>query len=136
LRLHDLGVDYSYLASNVRCIVSQRLVRKLCPYCKDKKKVARLDINEFAANYLTDDQQEVFIPTGCKTCAGGYWGRTVIAETLYIDDEIQALIEQRKINEINLRLKEQKEYLTIQKDARRLVSESVLSLEEAVRILG
>ena len=136
LRLHDLEVDYSYLASNVRCIVSQRLVRKLCPYCKDKKRVVRQDINEFAANYLTDDEQEVFIPTGCKKCAGGYWGRTVVAETLYIDDEIQALIEQRKINEISLRLKEQKDYLTIQKDARRLISESILSLEEAVRILG
>ena len=59
-----------------------------------------------------------------------------VAETLYIDDEIQALIEQRKINEISLRLKEQKDYLTIQKDARRLVSESILSLEEGVRILG
>ena len=71
-----------------------------------------------------------------RNVLAGIGARTVVAETLYIDDEIQSLIEQRKINEISLRLKEQKDYLTIQKDARRLVSESVFSLEEAVRILG
>jgi type II secretory ATPase GspE/PulE/Tfp pilus assembly ATPase PilB-like protein len=59
-----------------------------------------------------------------------------VAETLCIDKEIQSLIEHGKINEISLRLKERKNYLTIQKDASRLVSESVLSLDEAVRILG
>jgi type II secretory ATPase GspE/PulE/Tfp pilus assembly ATPase PilB-like protein len=136
LRLHDLGVDYSYIASSVRCIVSQRLVRKLCPFCKEKKRVTRKNIDVFAAKYLIDEEQEIYVPRGCKKCSGGYWGRTVVAETLCIDDEIQFLIEQQKINEISLRLKEQKDYLTIQKDASRLISESVLSLEEAVRILG
>jgi len=136
LRLHDLGVDYSYIASSMRCIVSQRLVRKLCPFCKERKAVLRKNIDEFAAKYLLNDEQEIALPRGCLKCSDGYWGRTVVAETLFIDEEIQLLIEQGKINEISLRLKERKDYLTIQKDASRLVSESVLSLEEAVRILG
>ena len=136
LRLHDLGIEYSYLASSLHCVVSQRLVRKLCTFCREKRVVVRKNVDEFAANYLMDEEQEVSFPRGCSKCSDGYWGRTVVAETLCIDKEIQSLIEHGKINEISLRLKERKNYLTIQKDASRLVSESVLSLDEAVRILG
>ena len=136
LRLRDLSADYSNIANNVRCIVSQRLVRKLCS-CKDKKRVNRSELNEFTADYLTTDEQDIYVPVGCKKCCGvGYLGRTVIAETLYIDDEFQALIGQGKVNEIGFRLKERESYLTIKSDARRLIRESVLSLDEAVRILG
>ena len=136
LRLNDLGIDYSYIASSLRCVVAQRLVRKLCPFCRVKKHVVRKEVDEFTANYLNDDEQDVFSPVGCSKCTDGYFGRTVVAETLYIDKEIQTLIEKGMINEISVRLKEKEGYLTMQKDARRLVSESVLSLEEAVRILG
>ncbi len=136
LRLHDLGIDYSYIASSLRCVVAQRLVRKLCPFCRTKKHIIREEVDEFTANYLNDDEQDVFSPVGCSKCTDGYFGRTVVAETLYIDKDIQSLIERGMINEINIRLNQQEDYLTMQKDARRLVSESVLSLEEAVRILG
>ena len=136
LRLHDLGIEYSYIASSMRCIVAQRLVRKLCPFCREKRKVKRCNLDEFTASYLLEDEQEVCFPRGCLKCLDGYFGRTVVAETLYIDKEIQFLIEQGKINEISLRLKAQENYLTMQKDATRLISESVLSLEEALRILG
>ena len=136
LRLHDLGIEYSFIASSLRCIVSQRLVRKLCPFCKEKRMVERKNLDEFSASYLVNDEQEISFPKGCLKCSDGYWGRTVVAETLFIDKDIQALIEQGKINEISLRLREQENYLTIQKDASRLISESILSLDEAVRILG
>ena len=136
LRLRDLSVDYSNIANNVRCIVSQRLVRKLC-VCKDRKRVNRSQLNEFTSNYLTHDEQDVFVPVGCRKCSGvGYLGRTVIGETLFIDDEIQKLVAQGNVHGIGSVLKERGSYLTIKNDARRLVKESVLSLDEAVRILG
>ena len=105
LRLRDLGVDYSNIANNVRCIVSQRLVRKLC-VCKDKKRVNRSQLNEFTANYLLHDEQDVFVPVGCRKCSGvGYLGRTVIAETLFIDDGFQKLSCQGNVHEIGFSFK-------------------------------
>ena len=97
----------------------------------------RSQLNEFTSNYLTHDEQDVFVPVGCRKCSGvGYLGRTVIGETLFIDDEIQKLVAQGNVHGIGSVLKERGSYLTIKNDARRLVKESVLSLDEAVRILG
>lgn len=85
-RLLDMGVDGYLLASSLRCIVGQRLVRKLCTSCRepDDQSTAGPD----------DQHHQHWRAVGCERCFGtGYADRTVISEVLVIDDEIRALIE-------------------------------------------
>lgn len=89
-RLRNIGVDNFLLASSVRAIVAQRLVRRLCNHCKKRSEPPR------ATSLGIKSQRERnsnFGPTGCKTCHGtGFSGRTVIYEILEITEKIRSAI--------------------------------------------
>ena len=92
-RLADIGIKRFLIASAVRAVLAQRLVRKLCPACKapidlsDKELGAlRLD-----ASRMTD--ATIFGPVGCEKCRKkGFRGRMGIFEIFEIDDEVRHLI--------------------------------------------
>lgn len=85
-RLIDIGIPSFLLASSLRGIAAQRLVRKLCPSCR--RKTARLDIASLAAG-----QSEAYESVGCAECKyTGYKGRTVIAEVMKIDSVLSGMI--------------------------------------------
>ena len=80
-RLLDMGIDAFLLASSLRCVIGQRLVRVLCQHCKEP---AAPDHNG----------QPLWRAVGCDRCYGtGYNDRVVIAEVLDVDDEIRSLIQ-------------------------------------------
>ncbi len=89
-RLLDMGVENYLLSSTVRGILAQRLVRIICPSCKqedmsvDREELYRLGIErEFS----------VYKGMGCERCANtGYYGRTGIFELLTVNDEIRKMI--------------------------------------------
>src|SRR5262249_23281681 len=92
-RLLDMGIDAFLLASSLRCVVGQRLVRVLCDHCKQRPSeplsLARGPITD-VATYERRHSRAV----GCERCFGtGYSGRLVIAEVLSVDDEIRELIK-------------------------------------------
>ncbi len=96
-RLLDLGVPSYLIASTLRCVVAQRLVRKLCPHCK----AHHLNATQAAAEIFAEQSVELKIPkslwkaVGCNHCGGtGYHGRIAIFELLVVDDTIRALITQ------------------------------------------
>ena len=137
LRLKDLGIDNATIAGSLRCVISQRLIRKLCPVCKNKKVIKRESLDSFQAKYLLNEEQEVFDAVGCNQCVDGYRGRTVVAEVLYFDSKICYLIEQGMINEIAQYIAASgKKSFRIQDDAARLIKAGVVDLVEAVRVLG
>ncbi|MBF0490608.1 MAG: Flp pilus assembly complex ATPase component TadA [Candidatus Omnitrophica bacterium] len=116
LRLHDLGLPYLHMADHISMIIAQRLIRKLCPVCKQK-------------------QQEVFIAQGCPLCRHGFKGQTVVAEVLLVDDAASELIAHGDVLGLKKRFKEGA-YPGMAEDARRLVNEGITSVEEVQRILG
>ncbi|MCF8504937.1 MAG: type II secretion system ATPase GspE [Caulobacter sp.] len=90
-RLRDMGVEPFLLASTLRLVVAQRLVRKLCPHCRQA----------YAADASTARQvgvasgQTLYRATGCPACnATGYQGRIGIYEALRIDDRMRRLISE------------------------------------------
>lgn len=94
-RLLDMGVDDFLLASSLRCVVGQRLLRKLCPACKVPHETAptlppRLaDVLKSRAN----GQMRLWRAVGCDRCYGtGYSDRTVISEVLLVNSEIASMI--------------------------------------------
>ncbi|MFH0753243.1 MAG: GspE/PulE family protein [Candidatus Omnitrophota bacterium] len=138
LRLHDLGVDYSYIANTLNGVVAQRLVRKLCPHCRVEEFVTPQSVPEHERKFICAPGQIVYRAEsrGCSFCFSGYRGRTVVSQTLLIDDEIRFMIEQGLINEICLRVRQRSNANGLQADAARLVREGVVSLEESVRVVG
>ncbi len=138
LRLHDLGVGYNYIAGTLVCVVSQRLVRKLCLRCRKERFVTPSSVAECQRPFVDAPGMIVFEADrrGCGECCEGVSGRTVIAEVLLIDDEMRFLIEQGLVHEVALRLREKNDFLTMRADAARLVREGVIGLDEAVRVAG
>jgi type II secretory ATPase GspE/PulE/Tfp pilus assembly ATPase PilB-like protein len=91
-RLIDLNVDKYLMSSSLLAIISQRLVRKICKYCKTEHQFNDEELALFH-EYGMDDVKMGFKGAGCQKCNGtGYTGRTIIGEVLVIDDEIKELI--------------------------------------------
>lgn len=90
-RLLDMGVENFLLSSTIRGILAQRLVRVICPQCReidtstaDKEEIIMLAI---------DSNAPLYKGRGCEKCAfTGYYGRAGIFELLIVDDEIRKLI--------------------------------------------
>jgi general secretion pathway protein E len=92
-RLLDMGIDAYLLASSLRCVVGQRLVRVLCSHCKETVDATDdpLFSRRGAANRHTPEK--LWRAVGCDRCFGtGYNDRLVISEVLDVDDEIRDLI--------------------------------------------
>ena len=90
-RLLDLGVERFLLSSTIRGILAQRLVRVVCPNCREKDPSVG-DREELASLGLAGDA-ELYRGKGCEACAfTGYRGRTGVFELLVVDEEIRKLI--------------------------------------------
>lgn len=90
-RLLDMGVENFLLSSTLRGALAQRLVRVICPSCKEKE--APNAYQEERAALGIDRTVPLYRGAGCDRCAStGYYGRTAIFELLVIDDAIRKLI--------------------------------------------
>jgi len=136
LRLMDLGIGASYLASSLNCVISQRLVRKLCRFCKKEVNLDGVNLSPGLKRYLSGENLSVYIPVGCGKCLDGYWGRTAIAEVLVVTPPVQDLIEAQDFRALKKAIYENPEYVTLARDAARLVKGGITSIEEAARIVG
>lgn len=93
-RLLDMGMEDFLLTSTINGVVSQRLVRTLCPHCREPYEVlpelaARLQI----APRPDGKPHTLYRPRGCAQCGGaGYFGRTAIVEVLAMDDALRQTV--------------------------------------------
>lgn len=85
-RMIEMGVEPYLLASTLKGVVAQRLVRRLCPNCK--KSVTATDFESKKIN-----AEKIFKPVGCEKCGGtGFFGRIALHEILSVDRKISELI--------------------------------------------
>lgn len=136
-RLHDLGIELVHIANSILCVISQRLIRKLCVFCRRRVIVKKEDLPEFVKGQFNDPEEEVRIyrAKGCAHCQLGYRGRTVIAEVLCFDEDTREMISQGKFDFLRNKCKGGR-FISLEQDAARLVREGVTSLEEAERVAG
>lgn len=86
-RLQDLGIDSILLASTIRGVLAQRLVRRLCNACKKEQEIPSSLKNELLGCRV------IYQASGCQQCnQTGYKGRLGLFELVTIDDELQRLI--------------------------------------------
>jgi len=86
-RLIDLGVEHAQIASNVLCVLAQRLVRRICPFCKTEYIPEEDEWDILFDAYPS--HLRFFRGGGCKSCNySGYKGRTLLSEIFIIDKEM------------------------------------------------
>jgi general secretion pathway protein E len=131
-RLRDMGVEPFLLASTLRLIVAQRLVRRLCGECR------RPEAADAATAKLAGLARgaRVWRPQGCAHCQNtGYVGRVGLYEVIRVDDRVRRLIAAEADEEaINAAAFGKAGADTLTQRARVLVLEGVTSVEEAVRV--
>lgn len=96
-RLIDMGCEPFLIATSLMGVMAQRLVRVLCPHCKEPHELTKVEMKslELTAEMVRDATP--FKAVGCNHCnQKGYIGRSVIQELMLINDDIRSLIMQRK----------------------------------------
>ncbi|MFP4498737.1 MAG: GspE/PulE family protein [Vulcanimicrobiota bacterium] len=91
-RLRDLNIESSYLALSVIGVISQRLIRKICPNCRETVETSQDLLDEFD-KYQIDGPYDCVVGKGCSNCLQtGYRGRIGIYEFLPVDESFKAHI--------------------------------------------
>lgn len=134
-RLYKMGIEPFLLAYAINIIVAQRLVRKLCPYCKrplsEEKYPAALELG------LTEEDLKsgkIFeAGPGCRKCTDGYKGRISLAEALYFTPEIRKSIVNSgvEINEEEIReIAESQGMLSLLESGLERIREGITTISE------
>jgi general secretion pathway protein E len=96
-RLTDIGAEPFLIASSILGVVSQRLVRVLCPHCKQPYVPSDEDLKLLEITRASIANSNICKAVGCDHCGGkGYGGRTLIGELLMVTEDIRSMIMQRK----------------------------------------
>ena len=135
MRLIDMGVESFMVATSVKLVMAQRLVRTLCQTCKKKYNLDEKILKELG--FSPKDKNNLYEAGGCKECSGvGYKGRVGIFEVMPIDEEIRALvIKGASADEIQKKAIE-KGMTTMRMDGLEKVKSGITSMEEVLRVIG
>ena len=135
LRLLNMGLEPFLIASSLRLVLAQRLLRKLCPKCKKPADPNGIKLKEMSAQYPgTFDGKNTFESAGCAECdQTGYRGRTGIFEALEIIEPIEELIiAQKPAHEIRSTAR-QFGMKTLRENGLQKVAAGLTSLEEVLQ---
>ena len=129
-RLRDMGIESFLLASSLRTIISQRLVRRLCLKCKVEQEASNNDIDLFKL----DSKQKVFVAKGCPDCSNtGYQGRIAIAECIQVDQKLKEMIHTNS-SENTISEYVFKDNQSIEQASTDLIKNGTTSCDELIRI--
>jgi type II secretion system protein E len=134
-RLIDIGVPPFLVASSVRSIMAQRLIRRLCSNCKQPGELTETELRALRIEPGQLSEAQVMKPIGCEECRQiGYRGRMGIFEIFEIDDEVRHMINKRSPT---LMLRQRARELgmrTLREDGVRKILAGLTSAEEVISI--
>lgn len=132
-RLLDIGVEPYLVAGALRGIISQRLVRRICPHCKNAYSPSA---EEQAALGLAPGDYTLYKGAGCGECFGtGFRGRVGVFEILSATPDIRRAIHARSPEALESAM-EASDFRPIMENCRELVLSGVTSAEEILRVMG
>lgn len=134
-RLIDQGVKPFLVASSVRAILAQRLVRCICQNCKESYKPSQRDLKALGISGEGSDDVCLYRGKGCPQCGNsGYKGRKGVFEILIMNDEIQQMVY-KKASSVAIRKRAcEMGMRTLRDDGIRKVLSGMTSVEEILRI--
>lgn len=134
-RLFDLGADKFLLSSSLLAVLSQRLIRKICPFCRVDRDLNERERVIFEIYGLKTEK--VYYGKGCRMCRNtGYLGRTAIGELMIVNDEIREMIYTGASFNALVHAARKSGMLPLKLDGLRKVIEGVTTLSEIERVLG
>ncbi len=131
-RLDDMGIEPFLLSSSLIGLVAQRLVRLLCPACKQEHRASASECQLLGVS--PDPAPLIYRPQGCERCRhSGYSGRSGVYELIQVDEKLRIMIHDR-LPETALRKYTREFYPSLQQDGFRRVLAGQTSLEEVLRV--
>ncbi|MGB7594289.1 MAG: ATPase, T2SS/T4P/T4SS family [Erysipelotrichaceae bacterium] len=130
-RLVDMGVEPYLVASSVKCIISQRLIKKICTHCKEEVEISASD-NRLLQTHLKTAK----VGKGCQHCnQTGYQGRTAVHEVLMIEQGMEELISRRASMEELRKYTHERGMRMLRDEVLELIDKGVTTVDEGIRIL-
>lgn len=137
LRLMDMGIETFLISSTVVSVVAQRLLRVLCPHCREPTVPSREVLAAFHIHPQGIEKFTFYQPKGCLHCKGtGFKGRSAIHELLVLNDAIRdAILARRPSSEIRLIARSKAGLISMREDGFYKATRGITSLEEVIRVV-
>ena len=134
-RLLDIGVKPFLVASSLRAIVAQRLVRAICEHCIEEHQAADHELELLGAAAELIREATVYAGHGCEKCSlSGYYGRKGIFEIFLVTDDIQRMIYEKTSASILRARAREAGMRTLREDGLRKVTSGMTTVEEVLRV--
>ncbi|MEN3039515.1 MAG: GspE/PulE family protein [Candidatus Kryptonium sp.] len=132
-RLKDMNIKSDLLASALKGVIAQRLVRKICPHCKE----AYNPPSELLRYYDLPKDSIYYRGKGCFQCGyRGYLGRTVVCEILFVTEELAKIIGEDPPLSVIYNKAREEGLKTLREDAKEKVLKGITTVEEIKRVVG
>ncbi len=133
-RLDNMGIEPFLISSSVIMIIAQRLIRKICPKCKESYEVSHELLEELGIKPKDGEKIMFYRGTGCGHCNNtGYKGRAAIYEVLSMNDEIRKAVLKRSSSSDIKKIAIDTGMVTLREAGIRKVKQGVTSIEELFR---
>jgi len=133
-RLRDIGIIPEIMAGNIIGVIAQRLVRKLCAYCKEPYKPEKLDF-DLLRNREGVKPEKIYKAKGCTVCDhSGYKGRLALLEILKMNTDLDDLLAHGATTKEIKDAAYEQGFFTLADDGIRHIIEGITSIEEIGRV--
>jgi type II secretory ATPase GspE/PulE/Tfp pilus assembly ATPase PilB-like protein len=133
-RLRDIGIISEIMAGNIIGVIAQRLVRKLCPFCKTAHRPTAEDL-QLLSNRAGLVAKKIFKPKGCTACdQTGYKGRFALLEILKMNSDLDDLLARGATTKEIREAAYEQGFFTLADDGVRHIMDGITSLEEVARV--
>lgn len=140
-RLINIGVEPFLITSAINAVIAQRLVRKLCPACRQQVQLPNVLMDEIHSElaklkqYPVSQQQNFtfYQAVGCEKCTNGYSGRIGIFEVLAMDDTIESLALSKQPSTAIAQAAQQQGMITLKQDGILKALKGITSIDEVWR---
>jgi general secretion pathway protein E len=134
-RLVDIGIEPFLISSSVNAVIAQRLLRLLCPDCRQPGAYGKAALERIGLEPETGTDRTIYKPVGCEQCVQtGYRGRIGIFEFMLMSDRLKNLILEAFDTGAIKSLAVQEGMVTLQQDANQKVLAGMTSVDEAFRV--
>lgn len=135
-RLLNMGVEPFLISSTILLSIAQRLIRKICPECKESYEASSQTLRSVGIKVEGNKEFPLYRGRGCDKCNGtGYKGRIGVYEVMVMNDCIRQLILQREPSQIIKEKAEEMGMISLKESALRKVIRGVITLEEMLRLI-
>lgn len=139
-RLADMGIESYLIASTVSLVIAQRLAKRLCQECKEKKKLTTAEYDELKRlrpdiARLLKPSDDTYISKGCEKCSKlGYKGRIGLYELLEIDRSMRDIIAKNASADVIFEVAKKNGLVTIMEDGIMKLKAGLITLDELIKV--